>query len=72
MGLSFNDEDLEDLKDALQYIKDVGPARSYCAKLVREGAVGDESYTMHGDDLAGYCHSVNVLLKAFGLDPYVG
>lgn len=60
----------EQIHQALGNLCEARPSLAEFTRLVTEGAVGDESYTMKldGDDLAGFCYSIFILYSYFGYD----
>lgn len=53
--------------DALEYMSDVFMADAPFRQIIDEGPCGDEEYTMHGDDLGGFCWHFDQVLKAFNV-----
>lgn len=61
----------EEIREALAWLNEATPRKAEFDRLVDEGAMGSETFTMKldGDDLAGFCHAINVLYTHFGFDP---
>lgn len=56
----------DEATEAVEYLLAVFP--SNFAALVKEGATGDEVHRITGDDLAGACHSLQVIADYLGVD----
>lgn len=59
----------DQVKENLQYLRDVFPSRGIYDRLVQEGAYGDEIHRIDGDDLAGACWALNNLFDILSVEP---
>jgi hypothetical protein len=57
----------DEIIEALSYINGVFPPAAVYDRLVEEGAYGDETHTIQGDDLAGACWHLHQLMEHFGI-----
>ena len=58
----------EEVREAIEYIRDVFPAEHIFKKLVDGDPVELYTYELSGDDLAGACHHLNILMKIFDVE----
>jgi hypothetical protein len=79
MGIHLSSEQYTDIICAIDYIRDVFPADELFDKLVKGGPVELYNYDSHGlntlneftiqgDDLAGACYHLNILIQIFGIE----
>ncbi len=60
-----SDEELEEIKEALEYINDVGPVDS----VIQAALLGDfDEYTYRGDDGASFYWHLNRLMEIFNIE----
>lgn len=64
---ALTEEQTRTVIEALEYMSDVFMPDEAFRKIVDNGPYGDETYTMQGDDLAGFCWHFDQVLKAFGV-----
>lgn len=57
----------EEIRECLQYIRDVFPYRDVFDYLVENGARDDEVHQITGDNLAGACWHLDSLMRHFGV-----
>jgi Na+-transporting NADH:ubiquinone oxidoreductase subunit NqrA len=54
--------------ESVKYLRDVFPGDTVFNRLVDEGAYGDETHTISGDDLAGACWALKDIMDYLGVN----
>ena len=70
IGISkdFSPEQYENVIEAIEYIRAVFPPSFLFDNLVKGEPVAYDDHTISGDDLAGACHHLSILMKIFDVE----